>query len=69
MTVDEMLDQVLDASGVEKALEILKSFARNRNKNILLIILRDELQSRCSQVLTVLKQNSFTRFEINDKPD
>ena len=65
MAVDEMLDQGLDASGVEKALEILKSFGRDRNKNILLISHRDELQSRCSQVLTVIKESGFTRFDWN----
>ena len=65
MTVDEMLDQGLDASGVEKALEILKSFGRDRNKNILLISHREELQSRCSQVLTVIKESGFTRFDWN----
>ena len=65
MAVDEMLDQGLDASGVEKALEVLKGFGRDRNKNILLISHRDELQSRCSQVLTVIKEDSFTRFDWN----
>ena len=63
MAVDELLDAGLDASGLEKALEVLKKMTRDRNKNILLISHRDELIPRVAQVLTVVKEDSFTRFD------
>jgi DNA repair exonuclease SbcCD ATPase subunit len=68
MAVDEILDLGLDTSGLEKSLEVLKRMSRDRNKNILLISHREELQSRCDHTLTVLKENGFTRFEWDYVP-
>ena len=62
MMIDEILDQGTDQSGVEKALEILKGMARDRGKNIFLISHREELIPRVSQILTVVKEDGFTRF-------
>jgi DNA repair exonuclease SbcCD ATPase subunit len=61
--VDEMLDQGTDAQGVEAALSILKSMARDRNKNVFLISHRDDLTARIDRILLVRKENGFTRFE------
>jgi len=60
--VDELIDNGLDASGIENALAVLKKMARERNKNIFLISHKDELVGRVSNVLKVIKENGFTSF-------
>jgi DNA repair exonuclease SbcCD ATPase subunit len=68
--VDELIDNGLDASGVEGALSVLKKMARERNKNIYLISHKDELIGRVNNVLKVIKENGFTSYandvEITD---
>jgi DNA repair exonuclease SbcCD ATPase subunit len=61
--VDELIDNGLDASGVENALGVLKKMARERNKNIYLISHKDELVGRVNNVLKVVKENGFTSYE------
>ena len=63
--VDELLDQGLDQMGLEKSVEVLKGISRDRQKNVLLISHRDELISRVANVLTVIKEEGFTRFDWN----
>jgi DNA repair exonuclease SbcCD ATPase subunit len=60
--VDELIDNGLDASGVESALSVLKKMARERNKNIFLISHKDELIGRVNNVLKVIKENGFTSY-------
>ena len=60
--VDELIDNGLDASGVEGALAVLKKMARDRNKNIYLISHKDELIGRVNNVLRVIKENGFTSY-------
>jgi DNA repair exonuclease SbcCD ATPase subunit len=62
MGIDELIDAGLDSAGVERAIELLKSMARDRNNNILLISHREELISRASNTLTVVKEDGFTKF-------
>jgi len=68
--VDELIDNGLDASGVEGALAVLKKMARERKKNIFLISHKDELIGRVNNVLKVVKENGFTSYandlEITD---
>lgn len=68
--VDELIDNGLDASGVEGALAVLKKMARERKKNIFLISHKDELIGRVNNVLKVIKENGFTNYatdlEITD---
>jgi DNA repair exonuclease SbcCD ATPase subunit len=68
--VDELIDNGLDASGVEGALAVLKKMGRERNKNIYLISHKDELIGRVTNVLKVIKENGFTSYandlEITD---
>ena len=68
--VDELIDNGLDASGVEGALAVLKKMARERSKNIFLISHKDELIGRVNNVLKVIKENGFTSYandlEISD---
>ena len=63
--VDELIDNGLDASGVENALSILKKIARERNKNIYLISHKDELIGRVNTVLKVIKENGFTSYNTD----
>jgi DNA repair exonuclease SbcCD ATPase subunit len=60
--VDELIDVGLDSAGVERAIEILKNMGRDRNKSVFLISHRDELLPRCDHVLSVIKENGFTRL-------
>jgi len=68
--VDELIDNGLDASGVESALAVLKKMGRERSKNIYLISHKDELIGRVTNVLKVIKENGFTSYandlEITD---
>ena len=63
--VDELIDNGLDASGVENALSVLKKMARERNKNIFLISHKDELIGRVNTVLKVIKENGFTSYNTD----
>ena len=60
--VDELIDNGLDASGVEGALSILKKTSRERKKNVFLISHKDELIGRVNNVLRVIKENGFTSY-------
>lgn len=60
--IDELIDNGLDASGVENALGVLKKLSRERNKNIYLISHKDELIGRVNNVLKVIKENGFTSY-------
>ena len=62
MFIDELVDNGLDASGVENALGVLKKMSRERNKNIYLISHKDELIGRVNNVLKVIKENGFTSY-------
>lgn len=66
MFVDEMLDSGLDQQGGEAALELLKRMARERGKNIFLISHKEELIGRVGKVLKVKKENSFTKFDMDE---
>lgn len=65
MGIDELVDVGIDTAGVEKAIEILKAMARDRNKNIFLISHREELIPRVSNILSVIKEDGFTRFSTD----
>ena len=60
--IDELIDNGLDAAGVESALAVLKKMGRERNKNIYLISHKDELIGRVNNVLKVVKENGFTSY-------
>lgn len=60
--IDELVDSGMDTMGVESAMGVLKKMSREGGKNIFLISHRDELTSRCSNVLNVVKENGFTSF-------
>jgi DNA repair exonuclease SbcCD ATPase subunit len=60
--IDELIDNGLDAAGVESSISILKKMARERGKNIYLISHKDELSSRVNNILKVIKDNGFTSY-------
>tara|TARA_X000000950_G_scaffold258666_1_gene326366 strand:+ start:2412 stop:4193 length:1782 start_codon:yes stop_codon:yes gene_type:complete len=60
--IDELVDNGLDAAGVESALSVLKKMSRERSKNIYLISHKDELSSRVNNILKVIKDNGFTSY-------
>ena len=60
--IDELIDNGLDAAGIENSLSILKKMARERGKNIYLISHKDELVGRVNNVLKVIKENGFTSY-------
>ena len=60
--IDELIDNGLDAAGVENALGVLKKMSRERQKNIFLISHKDELVGRVNNVLKVVKENGFTSY-------
>ena len=60
--IDELIDNGLDASGVENALAVLKKISRERKKNVFLISHKDELIGRVNNVLKVIKENGFTSY-------
>lgn len=60
--IDELIDNGLDAAGVENALGVLKKMGRERKKNIYLISHKDELIGRVNNVLKVIKENGYTSY-------
>lgn len=67
--VDELIDNGLDGSGVESALQLLKTMWRDNGKNVFLISHRDELIGRVSNVLKVVKEAGFTTYVSSDEDD
>lgn len=63
--IDELMDNGLDANGVESTIHILKKMTRERDKNVFLISHRDDLTSRVNQVLKVIKENGFTSYSTD----
>ena len=53
----------MDNMGVEASMAVLKKMSRERNRNVFLISHKDELQSRVTDILQVVKENGFTTYE------
>jgi len=60
--IDEMIDSGMDSAGVENSLAILKKMSREMQKSIWLVSHKDELAGRVGNILTVIKENGFTRY-------
>lgn len=61
--VDELIDNGMDTAGVENALALMKEFGRDRHKSTWLVTHREELISRIPNVLKVIKEFGYTRYE------
>jgi ABC-type lipoprotein export system ATPase subunit len=57
-----MIDNGMDAAGVENAMAVLKHMTRERHRSVWLISHKDELASRVNNVLKVIKENGFTQY-------
>lgn len=65
--IDELVDNGMDAVGLDNALGILKDFVRKRNKSVWMVSHKDELLSRVDSVLHVVKENGYTTFRLGDE--
>jgi DNA repair exonuclease SbcCD ATPase subunit len=65
--VDEMIDNGLDSVGVENAVMLFKELGRRRDKSVWLISHRDELVSRVTNVLQVVKEGGFTSYQLSNE--
>ena len=65
--IDELIDTGMDAIGVENSMAILKKINRERRKTIFLVSHRDELSSRVTNVLRVVKENGYTSFSMSEE--
>lgn len=63
--IDELLDNGLDANGVENAIGILKKLSRDSNKSTWLVSHKDELQNRVNNILMVVKTNGYTSYSTD----
>ena len=66
MAVDEVIDSGLDASGIECAMEVLRSFYEERGKNVFIVSHRKEMAELAESTIHVIKEDGFTRFETRD---
>lgn len=62
--VDEIIDNGLDSNGVYSAWSILQDLSATRNKNIYVVSHREELLSKASSILKVLKEDSFSTIDF-----
>jgi DNA repair exonuclease SbcCD ATPase subunit len=62
MMIDELVDSGFDGAGTKDSISVLKSFARENNRNIFLISHKDGLESHTDQILLVQKENDFTTY-------
>jgi len=64
--IDELIDNGLDASGVESAMGILKKMTRDTHKSVWLVSHKDELTSRVGNILRVVKSGGFTEYKDDE---
>lgn len=64
--IDELIDNGLDASGVENAMGILKKMTRDTQKSVWLVSHKDELTSRVGNILRVVKSGGFTEYKDDE---
>lgn len=65
--VDELIDNGTDSIGVSNAMNTLNTIAHERSKNVFIISHRDELMTKCDNILKVIKSNGFTSYELNQQ--
>jgi DNA repair exonuclease SbcCD ATPase subunit len=67
LMIDELVDNGMDAVGVDNAVAVLKDFVRRRNKSVWLVSHKEELVSRIDKILTVVKENGFTSLRSQEE--
>ena len=61
MSLDEIIDSGLDESGVECAMEALRTFHEDRGKNVFIVSHRKEMADLADSTIHVVKEDGFTR--------
>lgn len=64
LLIDESIDSGIDSSGTDSAIKLLRDMSREQHKDVWVISHKDELQSKCSCICKVIKENGFTTFEF-----
>ena len=62
LCIDELIDSGLDGVGVENALGILKKMSFENKRKTFSYSHREELSGRVNDVLYVIKEGGFTRY-------
>lgn len=62
--IDELMDNGLDYAGTESAVALLKTMIYERHKQVFLISHKEELMSKVTNVLKVIKTNGFTVYQL-----
>ena len=65
LLLDEAIDSGIDSSGTESAIKLLRDMSREQHKDVWVISHKDELISKCSVVLKVIKENGFSTFDFS----
>lgn len=60
---DELIDNGLDAVGIENQIKILKQKARENNNSVFLISHREEAKPRVNHIKTVILENGFSSIQ------
>lgn len=66
LMIDEILDNGLDKAGTNACYKMLNDLSNQHDKNCFLITHREELQSRCENIMMVIMENGFTTVEQHD---
>lgn len=66
LMVDELLDNGLDAAGVNDCYKMLVEIGEQRDKNVFLVTHRQELQQKANNIMMIVKENGFSSVEQND---
>lgn len=66
LMIDELLDNGLDAAGVNDCYKMLVDIGEKSDKNVFLITHRQELQQKANNIMMIVKENGFSSVEQND---
>lgn len=66
MLLDEAIDSGIDSSGTESAVKLLRDMSREHHKDVWVISHKEELMSKCTSIMKVIKENGFTSFEFTE---
>lgn len=62
--IDEAIDSGIDSNGTESAIKLLRDMTREQGKDVWVISHKEELTSKCTSIMKVIKENGFTSFEF-----
>ena len=65
--IDELLDVGSDAQMVETSMSVIKKMSLDLGKSCFIISHKTELQSKCSQILKVVKEGGFSTITTENE--